>query len=422
MALGADHAQTTGIQHLLVALGLRLAHGGFLLFAKIIAELRQFDLDVSAQHDIGTATGHVRGDGYRTRIAGLGHDHCLALVLLGVEHLVLDLGLVQQLRDQFRHLDGGGTDKYRLTTLHAVLHIFDDGLELFALGEVDQVGLVIALSRLVGGNDHHFQTIDLLKLEGLGVGGAGHARELVVEAEKVLESDRSQGLVFLLDRHPFLGLDCLVQAFRPTTPRHGTAGEFVNDDDLTIAHDVINVDLEDHVRPQRRHHVMHQHDVGGVVQALAFAQQAHLAKHVLDLLVTFVTEENLLGLLIDRVIARAEIRLAFVVGDRVLTSQVRRNTIDLLIKLGAVFSRTGNDQRRARLVDQDRVDLIDHRKAAALHSLRCGERHVVAQIIKAELIVGAVGDIAIIGLATRRLAQVQVAAGITLVFWIEDKR
>jgi hypothetical protein len=55
-------------------------------------------LDVAAQHDVGTAAGHVGGDGDHLRTAGLRHDLGFARVLLGVQHLVRQLFLVQQVR------------------------------------------------------------------------------------------------------------------------------------------------------------------------------------------------------------------------------------------------------------------------------------------------------------------------------------
>ena len=49
---------------------------------------------------------------------------------------------------------------------------------------------------------------------GFGRGRAGHAGELLVEAEVVLEGDRGQRLVLGLDLDVLLGLERLVQAFR----------------------------------------------------------------------------------------------------------------------------------------------------------------------------------------------------------------
>ena len=57
------------------------------------------------------------------------------------------------------------------------------------------------------------------------------------------------------------------------------------------------------VRAQRRVQVMHQTDVGGVVQALAVAQQPDLRHQLFDLLMAVLGQRGLLGLLVDRVIA-----------------------------------------------------------------------------------------------------------------------
>jgi len=51
---------------------------------------------------------------------------------------------------------------------------------------------------------------------------------------------------------------------------------------------------------------------------------------------------------------------------------------------------TGDDERRARLVDEDGVHLVDDRIVqGALYHLSLGEHHVVTQVVKAELVVRA---------------------------------
>jgi len=42
-------------------------------------------LGIAAEDDVGTAAGHIRGDGYGRFAAGLGDDLGLALMMLGVE-------------------------------------------------------------------------------------------------------------------------------------------------------------------------------------------------------------------------------------------------------------------------------------------------------------------------------------------------
>jgi hypothetical protein len=160
-------------------------------------------------------------------------------------------------------------------------------------GAVDLVVLVLADHRAVGRDDHGFQAVDALEFEGFGVRGAGHARQLLVHAEVVLEGDRGERLVFLLDRHAFLGLHRLVQAVRPAPPAHQAAGEFVDDDDFIVLHHVMLILEEQRMRAQRGIHVVHQHDVGGVVEAAAGAE-AHLGEDRLDLLVPGFRQQHLM--------------------------------------------------------------------------------------------------------------------------------
>ena len=106
--------------------------------------------------------------------------------------------------------------------------------------------------RPVGRDRDHVQAVDLVELGGLGHGRAGHARELLVQLEEVLEGDGGQGLVLFLDLDPFLGLDGLVQAVGPLAADHQAAGELVDDDDLAVGLDhVIAVAAVEVVRLQR---------------------------------------------------------------------------------------------------------------------------------------------------------------------------
>src|SRR3546814_10693090 len=60
--------------------------------------------------------------------------------------------------------------------------------------------------------------------------------------------------------------------------------------------------------------------------------------------------------------------------------------------------RAGDDQRGERLVDQDRVDFVDDREVeAALEPVVLRQRHVVAQVVEADLVVGGIGDVGGVG-------------------------
>ena len=65
-----------------------------------------------------------------------------------------------------------------------------------------------------------------------------------------------------------------------------------------------------------------------------------------------------------------------------------------------VRDRTGNDERGARIVDEHGVHLIyDGEVVLALHEVLLADGHVVTEVVEAELIVRAEGDIAFVGLA-----------------------
>ena len=94
-------------------------------------------------------------------------------------------------------------------------------------------------------------------------------------------------------------------------------------------------------------------------------------------------------LLIDREVAILLLDLEGKLGNQ---------SVNGFVKLRAVFYRTRDNEGRARLVDQDRVDLVDNRKRQFSLTLVCHAKgHVVAQIVKAKFIVSAVHHIAAIG-------------------------
>jgi hypothetical protein len=71
----------------------------------------------------------------------------------------------------------------------------------------------------------------------------------------------------------------------------------------------------------------------------------------------------------------------------------------------AFLGGTGDDERSTRLVDQNRVDLVDNRIGeTTLHLILESEGEVVTQIVEAEFVVGTVGDIARVSLALFRRA------------------
>ena len=141
-------------------------------------------------------------------------------------------------------------------------------LNLRVVRLVDEVVLVVARDRLVGRDLDDVRAVDLDELLLLGLRGAGHAGELLVEAEVVLERDRRERDVLLLDPDALLRLDRLVQALRPAAALHDPAGELVDDLHLAVLDDVVDVALVERLRLQRLVQVVDELDVARVVEVL----------------------------------------------------------------------------------------------------------------------------------------------------------
>ena len=103
-------------------------------------------------------------------------------------------------------------------------------------------------------------------------------------------------------------------------------------------------------------------------------------QELLDMLVAGLGQRDDAGLLVELEIAGLELGNECVDGG---------------VELGAVVERARDDERGARLVDQDRIHLVhDGEVVAALDHLGGRVLHVVAEIVEAELVVGAVGHVA----------------------------
>ena len=331
------------------------------------------ELRIAAQQDVGSAAGHVRGDRDRAAASGLGNDVGLGLVVHRVQHVVLDLAPLEQAAQVFGLLHRHGADQHGLAALVTIDDVLDRGVEFLALRLVHHVGVIDADHRAVGRNHDDVQVVDLLEFDRFGVRSAGHAAQLVVHAEVVLNRDRRQRLVLFPDAHALFRLDRLMQAVGPAPARHQAAGEFVHDDDFPVLHHVVHVTLEDGVGLQRLVDVVQAADLGRVVQ-VAHAQDA------LDLGHAVFGQGRGLQLFVDRVIG--------------FTLQPRNDAVDRVVFFGGFLGRSGDDERGACFVDQDVVHLVDDGEIQ--FSLRIffeGKLHVVAQVIESVFVIRAVRDV-----------------------------
>ncbi len=360
--------------------------------------LSSHELGVAAEQNVGTATCHVGGDRDHAQPSSLGNDLGFLLVELGVQHDVAYALALQDVGEQFGLLDAGGAYQHRLLHRVQAFDLVGDG-EVFFLGRtVDDIRILDAQHLPVGGDDDDVELVDLVELGGFCLGGAGHSGELLVQAEVVLEGDGRERLIFLADLHAFLGFDGLVQAIRPAAAGHQAAGELVDDDDLAVLDHVLHIALVERVCLDG------DLDVVLHVPVLGVGDVAD-AEDGFDLLPTLVGDGDGARLFVDDVIAGPGLGLERL--DQLAQFQLGNNGIGDGVFVGGLIGRAGDDERGAGFVDEDRIDLVDDAVVvAALHGLAEFELHVVAQIVEAELVVRAVGDVRSIGFAALAVVEV----------------
>ena len=105
----------------------------------------------------------------------------------------------------------------------------------------DNIRLVYTDKRLVCRNFNYIKLIDFVKFVSLGSGSTGHTGKFLIKTEVVLECDGSESLAFVLYLYALFCLECLMETFVISTTLHNTAGELVNDFNLTVFNNIVNI-------------------------------------------------------------------------------------------------------------------------------------------------------------------------------------
>ena len=238
-------------------------------------------------------------------------------------------------------------------------------------------------------DDHDLQLIDLFELLGLCRGRSSHPRQTSVHAKVVLEGNSCQRQALPLNVDVLLGLDGLVKSGGVAPTIHETTGELVHDDDLAVGDDIIAVSVKERLGLEGVVEIGRQLEILGRVKILH-------AQGSLDFVDSLVCERCGTQFLIDD-IAR-------------ILAELPNDPCKALILACRLFGLAGDDQRRPRLVDENVVHLIhDGIVELSLGALPQVPNHVVAQIVKAELVVRAVGDIRFVGILARAGPKMMIA-------------
>ena len=183
-----------------------------------------------------------------------------------------------------------------------------------------------------------------------------------------------------------------MQAVGIAAADHEAAGELIDDDDLAVLHDIVDIPLHDAAGGDGLIDVVGQGEVFGVIEALD-------AEILLRLAGTLGGDGGGAGLFIHDVIG-LDILLV-VLGVHLLDPQGGESggeAVGLLIQVSRFFTGAADDEGGTGFIDQNGVHLIDDGVIpAALDAVALIDHHVIAQVIEAEFIIGAVGDIGGVG-------------------------
>ena len=174
------------------------------------------------------------------------------------------------------------------------------------------------------------------------------------------------------------------------------AGELVDDLHLAVLEHVVDVALPERLRLQR---------LDGVIDELRVLRRVEVVdpQRALDLRDALLRDRDRLVLLVVLVVGARGLGGALrVAGRRAVADELRRDAGEVVVDLRCRLGLAGDDQRRPRLVDQDRVDLVHDRvRVPALDDALERDGHVVAQVVEAELRVRPVGDVGVVRVAAR---------------------
>ena len=156
---------------------------------------------VTGVQDREGARGLTGARGAIERLQRVGRGEIDLLVAVLLEHGAELLGLFNR----------GGADQHRLQLGAGLVDLTHHRLQLLGAAAIDLVVFVLSAHRAMGRNFDDDELVDLREFVGLRRRRAGHARELLVETEIILEGDGSERDVFRLNRHALLGFQGLME-------------------------------------------------------------------------------------------------------------------------------------------------------------------------------------------------------------------
>ena len=191
------------------------------------------------------------------------------------------------------------------------------------------------------------------------------------------------------------GLYGLVEPFGVAAAQHKTAGKLIHNDDLPVLDYIVSIPLHYTVGLQGLIDMVAQ---GGVFHI----RQVFKIKRLLCLGYSPGGESGGLGLFIHYIVGVQVLVLFFLLVHRSvnLLFQAADEIVCPAIEVGTLVSLAGNNEGGPGLVYEDGVYLVHYGEGVApLDHVLLVQGHIVPQVVKAHLVIRAVGDVAVIGSA-----------------------
>ena len=232
------------------AAGLALAGGAadeLAVDARALVALEADDVEPAraprclGHRDVRAAARHVRGDGHGRGLAGLLDDVRFLGVLLCIQQAEGESERRERSGEGLAVLDRARADEHGLALRAARGDFAGDGGELGGARGEDAVGQQCAARRAVERDDGGGDAVARAQLGGGLLRGARHAADAAIEPE--IRGARDGGLagIFLRDLHARARFHRLMQSAAPCAVGAEAAGEFIDDHDLPLLHDVVDI-------------------------------------------------------------------------------------------------------------------------------------------------------------------------------------
>ena len=165
-----------------------------------------------------------------------------------------------------------------------------NGIPLVAFVQINFVVFVFTCYRFVGRNNNDIQVVNLTEFNCFGCSGTGHARQLVVHAEKVLESNGCKRAVSLCNADMLFCFDSLMQTVTVAATFKNTSGKFINNLNCTVFYDIVYIVVVQYVCTDCLCKVVNKLKVLFVENSCVSGNKVMLVQNVVDFVHTLVGE------------------------------------------------------------------------------------------------------------------------------------